>query len=137
MKYGKLNWLRLWLLGFSPKEVDFGLFASSSLSKYIDFMRRAINRFQKVMSDHGRICLVIGDVHRPNNDINLAQAVADSCVDGTGLRVTGIIEDKLPTRHKVSRIWKERKGYATKVDRILILSGPKAGDLPQIPTFNW
>ena len=137
MKYGKLNWLRLWLLGFSPKEVDFGLFASSSLSKYIDFMCRAINRFQKVMSDHGRICLVIGDVHRPNNDINLAQAVADSCVDGTGLRVTGIIEDKLPTRHKVSRIWKERKGYATKVDRILILSGPKAGDLPKIPTFNW
>jgi hypothetical protein len=48
-----------------------------------------------------------------------------------------MIEDKLPTDHKVSRIWKERHGRATKTDRILILAGPKARRLPQLPKINW
>jgi DNA methylase len=137
MKYGKLNWLRLWLLGHEPKIVDRGLFASGSLDAYTGFMTTAIAGFSEVLRDDGFLCLVIGDVRRPKGDINLAKAVADRCVAGSGLKVLELLEDELPTGQKVSRIWKERHGRATKTDRILILGGPKAGRLPSIPAIDW
>jgi hypothetical protein len=86
MKYGKLNWLRLWLLGLDPKPVDADLFASSSLPLYLDFMSTVIRRMEAAVAADGRICLVIGDVRRPNATINLAQAVADTCIGGSALR---------------------------------------------------
>ncbi len=137
MRYGKLNWLRLWLLGHQPKVVDQELFASSSLAAYNNFMGRVISSCRAAIRDDGYLCLVIGDVRRPGGDTNLALAVADNCVTGTGLKVLGLVEDQLPTGHKVSRIWKERHGRATKTDRILILGGPKASRLPRIPTIDW
>lgn len=36
IKYGKLNWLRLWMLKAEPAAVDERLFDSSSLPKYLD-----------------------------------------------------------------------------------------------------
>lgn len=137
MKYGKLNWLRLWLLNREPREVDKGLFASGSLDAYAGFMTTAIERFRAVLRDDGYLCLVIGDVRRSSGDLNLAQAVAERCVGGTDLRIAALIEDQLPIAHKVSRIWKERHGRATKTDRILILAGPKAERLPRVPTIDW
>lgn len=137
MKYGKLNWLRLWLLNQQPRAVDAGLFASSSLPRYLEFMSNAIGRIERVLAEKGRICLVIGDVKRSNGDLNLAQAVADHCVRPAGFRVDAIVNDELPVSHKVSRIWRERKGRATKTDRILILSRPGTPKLPKIPTIDW
>ena len=137
MKYGKLNWLRLWLLNESPREIDADLFASSSLPKYLDFMSQVLTRLDDVLADKGHICLVIGDVQRGAQEINLAQAVADLCLAGLRLRVDTIVDDELPVRHKVSRIWGERRGHATKTDRILILSRPKAPRLPKPPSIDW
>lgn len=137
MKYGKLNWLRLWLLNRQPREVDQRLFASSSLPKYLVFMSLVIRRLEAVLARHGRICLVIGDVKRADGDLNLAGAVADHCIKGSGLKVDAIIEDALPVAHKVSRIWRERKGRATKTDRILMLSRPRTPKLPTIPVVDW
>src|SRR6267154_1889824 len=119
MKYGKLNWLRLWLLGCEPSSVDADLFSSGSLGSYLDFMKRAIWRSREVLADDGFMCLVIGDVRRKDHELNLAGAVADSCLNGSGLRIAGVINDKGPVRHQVSRIWKDRRGQATKTDRIL------------------
>lgn len=137
MKYGKLNWLRLWLLGHEPKAVDKKLFASGSLDAYSSFMTRAIGGLAKVLRDDGYLCLVIGDVRRPSGAVNLARTVAERCVEGSGLKFLALVEDELPAGHKVSRIWKERHGRATKTDRILILGGPRAGRLPRIPTIDW
>jgi site-specific DNA-methyltransferase (adenine-specific) len=137
IKYGKLNWLRLWLLGLEPKRVDSELFASSSLPLYLKFMSAVISRMEATLADDGRICLVIGDVKRGDTNTNLAQAVADTCVLGTTLRIDALIEDKLPIGQKVSRIWKDRRGHATKTDRILILSARRAGRLPRLPKTDW
>src|SRR5690606_30487944 len=53
MKYGKLNWLRLWFLKQMPKSVDQALFASSSLEKYTDFMSTVIRQLRSVLRDDG------------------------------------------------------------------------------------
>lgn len=137
MKYGKMNWLRLWMLRETPAEVDAGLFASGSVPKYLQFMRDALRSIRCAMRDDGFVCLVIGDVRRGEKQINLAMQVAEECVAGTGLRVLRTIDDHLPVEHKVSRIWGATKGRATKVDRIVILGGPKARRLPRGPGIDW
>jgi len=137
IKYGKFNWLRLWLLGMEPSEVDSVLFTSSSLRLYLEFMSKVIRRMEATIADDGRICLVIGDVKRGDINLNLAQAVAETCVAGSTLRIDALIEDELPVGQKVSRIWKDRRGHATKTDRILILSARGAGRLPRMQMPDW
>jgi site-specific DNA-methyltransferase (adenine-specific) len=137
MKYGKMNWLRLWMLGEVPAEVDAGLFASASVQRYLGFMSEALRSIRSCVRDDGYVCLVIGDVRKEEEQINLAQQVAESCVAGTGLRVLGLVDDHLPVEHKVSRIWGATKGRATKVDRILILGGPRVRRLPREPRIDW
>jgi hypothetical protein len=137
MKYGKLNWLRLWLLSKSPRVIDSDLFASESLPKYLEFMSKVILRLEAVLAANGRICLMVGDVKRGEENLNLAAAISAHCLKNSGLGVEVIINDELPVRHKVSRIWRERRGHATKTDRILILSRPKTPRLPTIPSTDW
>lgn len=137
MKYGKLNWIRLWLLGHEPTDVDSKLFTSASLTKYQDFMTSALKRMRARLQADGYICLVIGDVRQGTKTINLAQEVADNCAGRAGLRVFEVLDDHLPTKHKVSRIWGEMRGRATKTDRILVLGGAKAGPLPALPKIDW
>lgn len=137
MKYGKLNWIRLWLLGHEPRSVDSRLFTSGSLPKYLEFMSDAIARMKQRMRSDGYICLVIGDVSRKESTVNLAGEVAEHCVQKSGLRVIDVLDDDLPADHKVSRIWGERRGRATKTDRILILGGARARSLPPVPRIDW
>ena len=137
MRYAKLNWLRMWLLGHDPKTVDDQLFCSGSLSKYKQFMAATLGEIEHVLGRGGRICLVIGDVRHRAEEINLAGEVAESCLSGTGLKVDAVIDDALPIKQKVSRIWRERRGRATEVDRILVLSRKRTGLLPRTPTIDW
>lgn len=137
MKYGKLNWLRLWMLRKEPAAVDDRLFDSSSLPKYLAFMGETLRSIRPRLRNDGYVCLVIGDVRRGDKQINLAEGVAEHCLAGTGLRVLDVVDDHLPIEHKVSRIWGATKGRATKVDRILILGAPGATKLPKRPRIDW
>jgi site-specific DNA-methyltransferase (adenine-specific) len=137
IKYGKMNWLRLWMLGEEPRGVDEKLFASASVPKYLKFMRDTLTSIQSCLRADGYVCLVIGDVRRDEEQINLAREVAANSVKGTGLRVLETIDDPLPVERKVSRIWGETKGRATKVDRILVLGGQAARRLPKAPRIDW
>jgi site-specific DNA-methyltransferase (adenine-specific) len=137
IKYGKLNWIRLWLLGASPRDVDDALFSSSSLERYARFVRKMLEANVDAVRDDGWLCLVIGDVRRRGENLNLAQVVADSCIAGTGLTVRRIINDRLPVHHKVSRIWKDTKGRATKTDRVLMLARRRAPRLAALPAVAW
>lgn len=136
ISYGKYNWLRLWLLDYERRAVDDSLFHSSSLPRYLEFMKAAINSMRTGLRDDGYLCLVIGDVKRNDETLNLAQAVADYCFEGTDLTVSAIVVDELPVQHKVSRIWGTGRGRATKTDRVLIATGPNAS-LSRVPTANY
>jgi site-specific DNA-methyltransferase (adenine-specific) len=137
IRYGKYNWIRLWLLQNGPKEVDSKLFTSSSLDRYVTFMRRTIASLETRLRSDGYMALVIGDVRRKDKHLNLAEVVVERCLGDSQLRLLGIIEDQVPTKHKVSRIWKENKGRATKIDRIVLLAGPEATEPPDPPEITW
>jgi hypothetical protein len=137
IKYGKFNWVRHWFLRSSPREVDHRLFASSSLVKYLAFLTLAIRNIRPVLRDDGYCCLVVGDVRRDDKEINLARAIAHHCLHHTDLRVVGTIRDSIPVEHKVSRIWGQRRGRATRTDRILIVAGPKTKPLTPLGPVHW
>jgi hypothetical protein len=136
MKYGKFNWIRLWLIGDTPRVVDAELFSTGSLSRYLHFMSTVLSRLTGVIRDDGRICLVIGDVTARGQTIPLAEHVAEACIPAS-MEISDIVVDQLPGDRKVSRIWGETKGMATKTDRIVILSTKGSGTLPPVPAFRW
>jgi site-specific DNA-methyltransferase (adenine-specific) len=135
IKYGKYNWIRLWLLGMSPRGVDDALFASGSVPLYLEFMKRALSRTSEDMREDGIACFVIGDVLRGEYDLNLAERVADQCVPDD-LRVMAIVADQIPLQHKVTRIWGDGRGDATRTDRLLIL-GARHARVRSLKPVRW
>jgi site-specific DNA-methyltransferase (adenine-specific) len=139
IKYGKYNWVRLWFLGEEPRAVDERLTDTGSLARYRAFMADTLANLDSVIRDDGYVCLVIGDVRRgSSNSINLAHDVWSHAAKPQGWRLYGIVNDTLPAGRKVSRIWKDSPGRATRTDRILILS--RAGtdhELPALGRMTW
>jgi hypothetical protein len=122
IKYGKYNWVRLWFLGEHAPEVDAQLMASASLSRYLAFMQEVLGQMKLTVADDGFVCLVIGDVRRGEENLNLAGKVWRHVAEPAGWHCHGIIADEVPAGRKVSRIWKNNPGRATKTDRVLVLS---------------
>jgi hypothetical protein len=140
IKYGKYNWVRLWFLGEEPKAVDERLTDTGSLARYRTFMSDTLTNLASVLRDDGYVCLVVGDVRRNDDDsINLARDVWENvAAPASGWRLHVIVTDRLPSGRKVSRIWKDSPGRATKIDRILILSrGDGTTDLPPLGRIDW
>jgi hypothetical protein len=142
VNYGKYNWIRLWMLDHQPRDVDKDLVATGSLDKYLGFIDEVLSGVRDVIDARGYLCLMIGDVANKSRTsaLNLAEAVWKYCAEPSGWRRLGVVTDHLPQQHKVSRIWgHEKKGRATKVDRILILAPPGTRHaLPSVPaSFLW
>jgi site-specific DNA-methyltransferase (adenine-specific) len=152
INYGKYNWIRLWLLDKNSREVDqtlriekaynhsqkIGLSDTLKLDQYLSFMQQLIQGWEQLLTDDGLAVIVIGDVdlHGEKQDkyIELAELVWQNVRDKTKLKLVKIVADNIDGNSKVTKIWGgERKGAATKVDKILILS--KTGKLPR-PNIN-
>ena len=132
IKYGLYNWIRLWWLLGSHKEIDEKLDDSHSIGPYLDFMREVLEDMLSLLDpEKGLACWVIGDV----NDMNLAREVWNSvgseiqAEDANGVlsryQILGIVEDSIQDVEKVTRIWNsdvDKSGKATPVDRILIIA---------------
>ena len=141
IKYGKYNWVRLWMLKQEPKVVDRALVATASLSKYLEFIGDVLMQLVSAVREDGYLCLMIGDVREcgTGRTTNLAVQVWEETARPLGWRLHGIVADRLPTQHKVSRIWKQGRGEATKTDRVLILSpaGHRLNQLPALGPIRW
>jgi len=126
--YGSFNWIRLWFIDKEGKEVDKELFRTESLNRYCNFMLDVLFEFKRVLKPGGKAILVIGDVkkRKSNETINLAENIWKRCAEPLGFTKIGKIQkdyignpnDRNP---KVSRIWGEKKGKATNVERFLII----------------
>jgi hypothetical protein len=137
IKYGKYNWVRLWFLGERAPDVDAQLMASASLPRYLTFMQTVLEQLKPTVAADGFVCLVIGDVRRGDDDLNLAGKVWRHVAEPAGWQCHGIISDEVPTGRKVSRIWKNNPGRATKTDRVLVLSPSEDVRLPDPVEIDW
>ncbi|MCT4605735.1 MAG: DNA methyltransferase [Marinisporobacter sp.] len=143
IRYGKYNWIRLWMLGKDFDRVDDKLKINKAyeegsniklsdrlkLEEYLVFMRNLICGWERILKPGALACIVIGDVE----ELKLAEEVWEYVEPYTNLQLVEIVEDKIEGNNKVTKIWgQERKGEATKVDRILIISKGE----PRKPKFT-
>lgn len=124
IRYGQFNWIRLWFLGKTGKETDRKLFFTQSIDKYCRFMFDTLTEFKRVLKSQKKLILIIGDVNdrATKKPYNLAGKIWKKCVKPLGFRLVEPIQpDIIGENTKVSKIWGDKKGNATKIDRVLVL----------------
>lgn len=138
IKYGKYNWIRLWLLGENSEEVDqqlklnrayeasksITLSDNLALDEYLDFMKELVIGWERILKEGALAVIVIGDVDNYKGGyLNLAETVWEYVKQYTTLQLVTIIKDEIEGNSKVTKIWgQDRKGEATKADKLLIIS---------------
>jgi hypothetical protein len=132
VKYGYYNWLRLWLLGYDASAIDDLLDDAHHRDAYLVFMREVLRGLRTGLADDAVVAIVIGDVEldrgRPaNGGVGLAEAVWEFAAAPEGYRLTGIARDDVAAGRKMTKLWGDEAGQATKLERILMLSTGEAG----------
>ncbi len=138
IKYGKYNWIRLWLLGEKGNAVDEQLKINKAyedsqkiklsdgltLEEYLDFMKELFIGWERILKEGALAVVVIGDVDNYKGKyLNLAEEVWKYVENYTSLNLVSIIKDEIEGNNKVTKIWgQDRKGNATKADKLLIVS---------------
>jgi DNA methylase len=132
VKYGYYNWLRLWLLGYDASAIDDLLDDAHHRDAYLVFMREVLRGLRPALADDAVIVLVIGDVEmdrgRPiTGGVGLAESVWEFAAAPEGYRLAGIAQDDVAAGRKMTKLWGDEAGQATKMDRIVVLATSEAG----------
>jgi hypothetical protein len=132
VKYGYYNWLRTWQLGFDARAIDAELDDAHHREPYLVFLREVLHGLRPALTDDAVVVLVIGDVEfdrgRPiHGGVGLAERVWESAAEPEGYRLAGVAVDDVAANRKMTKLWGDEAGRATKVDRILILGATEAG----------
>jgi hypothetical protein len=132
VKYGYYNWLRTWFLGFDSREIDATLDDAHHREPYLAFLRDVLAGLRPVLTDDAVVVLVIGDVEtdrgrRIRGGIDLAARVWESAARPEGYRLAGVALDDVAANRKMTKLWGDEAGRATKTDRILVLGATEAG----------
>ena len=132
VKYGYYNWLRLWLLGYDASAIDDLLDDAHHRDAYLVFMREVLRGLRTALADDAVVAIVIGDVEldrgRPaNGGIGLAESVWELAAAPEGYRLAGVATDDIAAGRKMTKLWGDEAGQATKLERILILSTGEGG----------
>jgi site-specific DNA-methyltransferase (adenine-specific) len=132
LKYGYYNWLRTWLLGFDAAAIDAELDAAHRREPYLAFLREVLADLRPALTDDGIAVVVIGEVEtdrgKPSAEgIGLAERAWEEAAMPAGFRLAGVVSDVVAANRKMTRLWGDQAGRATKTDRILVLGASEAG----------
>ena len=132
VKYGYYNWLRTWLLGFDAREIDRTLDDAHHREPYLEFLRDVLAGLRPVLTPDAVVVLVIGDVEtdrgrRITGGVGLAERVWESAAAPEGYRLAGVALDDVAANRKMTKLWGEEAGRATKTDRLLVLGATELG----------
>lgn len=115
------NWLRLWFLGYSFKEVRSRLFQSQSEEKFADFMRAALEEMYRVLKNGSHCSVILGKVRINGKQIDMAEMLAPEA-QNVGFQVVRIIRDDIPKSNKYLMYIGAKQGVNS--ERILELRKP-------------
>ncbi len=132
VKYGYYNWLRTWFLGFDARQIDATLDDAHHREPYLLFLRDVLAGLRPVLADDAVVVLVIGDVEtdrgrRIRGGIGLAERTWQAAAEPEGYRLAGVALDDVAAVKKMTKLWGDEAGRATKTDRILVLGATEAG----------
>ena len=128
VNYAKQNWIRLWFLGENSDGVSDALDDTLPLGPWLDFMEEVVDGLVPFLSPNGIVVLVVGDVARSKSSVvSPARELLRRLHHDKQFSYLGAVSDYLNVGGKTTRIWKDTKGQATKVDRVVILSNSQPG----------
>jgi hypothetical protein len=132
VKYGYYNWLRTWFLGFDARAIDATLDDAHHREPYLAFVREVLAGLRPALTDDAVVVLVIGDVEfdrgrRIRGGVGLAERVWELAAAPEGYRLAGVALDDVAPNRKMTKLWGDEAGRATKTDRILVLGATEAG----------
>ncbi len=132
VKYGYYNWLRTWFLGFDARAIDATLDDAHHREPYLLFLRDVLAGLRPVLTDDAVVVLVIGDVETDRGrtirgGIGLAERAWVAAAEPEGYRLAGVALDDVAAVKKMTKLWGDEAGRATKTDRILVLGATEAG----------
>src|SRR5688572_5492372 len=132
VKYGYYNWLRTWFLGFDARAIDATLDDAHHREPYLAFLRDVLAGLRPALADDAVVVLVVGDVEtdrgrRIRGGVGLAERVWEAAAEPEGYRLAGVALDDVAANRKMTKLWGEEAGRATKTDRILVLGATEAG----------
>lgn len=132
VKYGYYNWLRTWFLGFDAKAIDAALDDAHHREPYLAFLRDVLAGLRPVLTDDAIVVLVIGDVEtdrgrRIKGGVGLAERTWEQAAEPEGYRLAGVALDDVAAVRKMTKLWGDEAGRATKTDRILVLGATESG----------
>jgi DNA methylase len=132
VKYGYYNWLRTWFLGFDAREIDATLDDAHHREPYLLFLRDVLAGMRPVLADDAVVVMVIGDVETDRGrsikgGVGLAERAWESAAEPEGYRLAGVAMDDVAAGRKMTKLWGDEAGRATKTDRILVLGATEAG----------
>jgi site-specific DNA-methyltransferase (adenine-specific) len=132
VKYGYYNWLRTWFLGFDARAIDATLDDAHHREPYLAFLRDVLAGLRPVLTDDAVVVLVIGDVETDRGKVlrggvGLAERVWEAAAAPEGFRLAGVALDAVAAGRKMTKLWGDEAGRATKTDRILVLGATEAG----------
>ncbi len=132
VKYGYYNWLRTWFLGFDSRAIDAALDDAHHREPYLAFLRDVLAGLRPALTDDAVVVLVIGDVltdrgRQIRGGVGLAERAWEAAAEPEGYRLAGVVLDDVAASRKMTKLWGDEAGAATKIDRILILGAGEAG----------
>ncbi len=132
VKYGYYNWLRAWLLGLDAAAIDATLDDAHRREPYLAFLRDVLAGLRPLLSDDAVVVLVIGDVETDRGrahpeGVGLAEQVWRDAAEPLGYELAGVVLDRVDGGRKMTKVWGEEAGRATKTDRILVLGATRLG----------
>ncbi len=132
LKYGYYNWMRTWLLGFDARAIDAELDDAHKREPYLAFLREVLEDLRPALTDDGIAVVVLGEVEtdrgKPSSaGIGLAERVWEEAAMPAGFRLAGVLDDDVAANRKMTRLWGDEAGKATKTDRVLVLGAGEAG----------
>jgi hypothetical protein len=95
-------------------------------------MREVLADLRPALTDDGIAVVIVGDVETDRGKPStaghgLAEAVWEQAAFPAGYRLAGLVRDEVAANRKMTRLWGEEAGRATKTDRILVLGATEAG----------
>jgi hypothetical protein len=132
VKYGYYNWLRTWFLGFDAKAIDAALDDAHHREPYLAFLRDVLAGMRPALTEDAVVVLVIGDVEtdrgrRIRGGVGLAERAWEQAAEPEGYRLAGVALDDVAAVRKMTKLWGDEAGRATKTDRILVLGANESG----------
>lgn len=123
VNYAKQNWIRSWFLNSDPVEVSKKLDDNLNINQWIQFSKKTLIEFKKMLKSNGVAVFVIGDVAKSKNKIiPLARNFVLMVRENKLFKNIWVFSDHIQSSDKTTRIWGKSKGKATSIDRIVILS---------------